>query len=96
VGNILGIKEINGAPGEVRTPDLLLRRLLAPPRSSKNQWFSGGFGGCNKALSASIAHILHTLFKVVLLFGRSAPGRGYSPSPHGYESALHTLNRKVS
>ena len=51
----------SGAPGEIRTPDLLLRRLSSSPRPSKNQAFILARMRHCAALTASTAHILHTI-----------------------------------
>ena len=52
--------EKSGAPGEIRTPDLLLRRLSKHPRSIQNQSFTAALARSYAALSAAIEHILNT------------------------------------
>jgi hypothetical protein len=55
-----GQEKSAGAPGEIRTPDLLLRGLSKPHRSMQNQAFAAAPERWYGALSASIEHILHT------------------------------------
>ncbi len=50
-------KEKTGAPGEIRTPDLLLRRLSKAPWPSKNQALIAVLARHCAALSSPIAHI---------------------------------------
>ena len=50
----------SGAPGEIRTPDLLLRRLSTTHRATQNHTVVVAPERQYRALSASIAHILHT------------------------------------
>ena len=51
---------ITGAPGEIRTPDLLLRRLSKQPRPSQNQLLIFALPRPYAALSAPTEHILNT------------------------------------
>ncbi len=54
-------KRASGAPGEIRTPDLLLRRLSQQLRSSQNQLLILALVWRCAALSASTEHILNTI-----------------------------------
>ena len=54
-------KRASGAPGEIRTPDLLLRRLSQQLRSSQNQLLIFALVWRCAALSASTEHILNTI-----------------------------------
>jgi hypothetical protein len=58
-----------GAPGEIRTPDLQLRRQSECHRPSKNQWLTVAPTRQNEALSAAIEHILNTIFSSRRRFG---------------------------
>lgn len=52
--------QLSRAPREIRTPDLLLRRQSKHRGPTKNQVLVVASARCCEALSAPIAHILHT------------------------------------
>ena len=51
---------MNGAPGEIRTPDLLLRRLSKQPWSTLNQAVTAALEWPYTALLALTEHTLNT------------------------------------
>jgi hypothetical protein len=73
----------SGAPGEIRTPDLLLRRQSKYPWPTKNQVFIAARARHCAALSAPIEHILHTASTHLSRFRVQFLGRGSLGIPPG-------------